>query len=139
MSLKKQIPIVLFFLVLLSILLATLPAAALPPRPTPAPPVGGLIVLTAVTQTPVSPQLWTQVQWQDPQEGSWYEVDGWRGTFDPNLTVTWWVAPSDLNTGPFRWLVYPTENSNGAIGISDPFYLPAAKQTTAVTIALPNE
>ena len=120
------------------------PAAALPPRPSPPPtpapppPAGGLITLAAVAQSPLIPgELWTRVQWQDPQ-GNWREVDGWRGAFDNNLTVTWWVAPEDLNTGPFRWLVYANQSGGKAIAISEPFDLPPAPgQTTAVTVTLP--
>jgi len=140
----KFLSVLLFLMLAVSAILSALPAAALPPRPTPIPtpqpvPRGGLITLTAVTEHPISPDLWTRVQWQDRQ-GDWHEVDGWRGAFGHDLTVTWWVAPEDLDTGPFRWLVYAAADSDEIIAISAPFDLPPAPgQTTAVTVTLPTE
>lgn len=142
----KRIPLILVLLTLLGTAVLVWPVSALPPRPvlTPPPPpatavspVGGFIVLQATAATAVTTPLWTHVQWQDPA-GEWHEVDGWRGAFDNDLTVTWWVAPEDLNTGPFRWLVYASPQSDKVTAVSEPFSLPSVpNQTTIVTLSIP--
>ncbi|MGQ9681042.1 MAG: hypothetical protein ACUVX9_00740 [Anaerolineae bacterium] len=67
--------------------------------------------------------LWTVVQWQDTG-GGWHDVQGWQGWLDGE-SKTWWVAPQDLGTGPFRWVVY--HGRCGAVaGASGPFLLPNA-------------
>lgn len=143
MTLRKQGCLIFCLILLLLVLTIAWPVSALPPRPTPVPPpatavspTGGFIVLAAAAETAVSPAWWTRVQWQDP-DGAWHEVDGWRGAFDHELHVTWWVAPKDLSSGPFRWLVYASEESEMVLAVSDPFYLPAAHQTTTVHLSVP--
>lgn len=142
----KRIPLILVLLTLLGTAVLVWPVSALPPRPvlTPPPPpatavspVGGFIVLQATAATAVTTPLWTRVQWQDPA-GEWHEVDGWRGAFDHDMTITWWVAPDDLDTGPFRWLVYASEASDEAVVVSESFFLPPAPhQTTTVSLTIP--
>ena len=70
--------------------------------------------------------------------GAWHDAEGWRGELDEVLTgdggvfvghKTWWVAKSDLGTGPFRWLVY--EGRHGRwLATSVPFDLPDIKGGT---------
>jgi hypothetical protein len=86
--------------------------------------------------------VWLEVEWTDGE--TWFKVDGWRGNLD---TIdqrdgswvgqkTWWVAPEDLGTGPFRWVVYDYENGN-MISTSEEFELPADHgQATVVEVAL---
>ncbi|MBI5567108.1 MAG: hypothetical protein HY870_19580 [Chloroflexi bacterium] len=104
---------------------------ALPPRPTPVPTVtpvvasaalakGGIIELQAgvghVSQ-------WTFIEWQDDAD-RWHTVDGWQGTIDAAGKVVWWVSPSDLGKGPFRWSV--ADRLGGAtVATSTAFNLPS--------------
>ena len=141
----KRIYLIFLITLLVSLSSLVLPVVAgLPPRPTPIPPTvektsvppqGGFISLTAVSDAPTT-SLWTTVQWQDAQK-NWHDVEGWRGSFDQENNVTWWVAPADLGKGPFRWLAHETEDSPTVIAISDTFTLPTmVQQTTAVSITL---
>ena len=144
----------------LGIVSARAPARALPPRPpTPTPtPIadragpadragfdGGFIELHVRLpgdwpEREVPWQgLWTVVQWRHP-DGTWREVEGWRGTLNGVATdgggavvgrKTWWVAGGDLGTGPFRWLVYGAQGGPLLIA-SDPFDLPAESGGTVV-------
>jgi hypothetical protein len=87
-------------------------------------------------------QLWTVVQWQDPQ-GEWHVVEGWQGQLDHvsveesgeiEATRTWWVGEGDLGKGPFRWLVY-REQDGRLLRAGAPFYLPdRAGWTTEVSL-----
>lgn len=72
---------------------------------------------------PALPGLWTRIQWQDAS-GNWHDVAGWQGTFDENQRVLWYVGADHLGTGPFRWLVYASEQGD-LLGMSAPFALPA--------------
>lgn len=129
----------LFILSIIIISFALLAATTpqdLPPRPTPAPnptpvptvrpsqPKGALIQLTIDSATPLAAQTWTAVQWQDPL-GDWYLVDGWQGNPDNKQQVTWWVAPADLGSGPFRWLIFADDTQNNLLHSTDSFTLPA--------------
>ena len=120
----------------------------LPPRPTDVPTATPVPTQTAVpaTQTPVpqptavsegaliqlvvsSPpravqKVWTVVQWGDGH-GRWYDVEGWRGTLDDMRVKTWWVAPANFGSSPFRWLVY--EEEGGRL------------LATSLSFALPNQ
>ena len=127
-SILVSITLTLVLVAVMSTGLQAAPAEKLPPRPTvkarqvPRPqPRGGLITLIA---SPMAPGLWTEVQWEG-QPGAWYDVDGWRGHFNRDELVTWWVAQDDLGTGPFRWLIYESEGGE-LLAISDLFDLPAA-------------
>ncbi|MCJ7548733.1 MAG: hypothetical protein MUQ30_03525 [Anaerolineae bacterium] len=127
----------------------------LPPRPTvevtSSSPVGGFIRLQIAF-----PDSWswtarpwqathTQVQWQTC-ESDWVNVTGWYGALDDvdvdaNGSVTgektWWVAPRDLGTGPFRWLV-TAGNTGTSLAVSEPFTLPARSTSTVdVAVSLP--
>lgn len=128
------------------------PTAELPDRPNPEAspdavpvslPTGGLIRLQlqlpseTLARVGSWQSLWTVVQWQDA-EGSWHDVEGWQGTFDDFRAETtqgiargqklWWVAPADLGTGPFRWLVQQ-EPDDEQLAVSAPFHLPDAGGT----------
>ena len=113
----------------------------LPPRPpTPTPTAtptspsttneGGIIILH-VANPPTD--LQTTVQWRDGS-GSWHNVEGWRGTLNAANFIPWWVAPSDLGKGPFRWHV--TSYSTGIEVTSDSFTLPWKNETVHVYINL---
>jgi hypothetical protein len=89
---------------------------------------------------------WTAVEWQDG-EGNWHTVEGWQGNFDHALPEgdrhfglkTWWVAPRDLGTGPFRWVVY-AEGGGAYLARSEAFALPATlggQRTVDVTMTVP--
>lgn len=74
--------------------------------------------------------LWIVVQWHDHVD-TWRDVSGWQGTLDTIYQEDgWvgvkelWISAEDLNSGPFRWLVYQGENGR-LLATSDPFYLPA--------------
>jgi len=110
---------------------------ALPPRPTPkpldTPPEGGIIKL--VTSSAVDQEMWTVIQWKDGF-GVWHDVDGWRGSFYAAGMVVWYVGPENLNTGPFRWLVFESQDG-GLLATSEDFDLPAfGGQMVTVEISL---
>ena len=129
----------------------------LPPRPTveiaSSLPVGGFLRLQVACPGPWSwtAHPWqathTQVQWQTG-EGDWVNVTGWYGALDDvdvdadgsvTGTKTWWVAPRDFHTGPFRWLV-TAGNSGTSLSVSEPFTLPARSAHTvdvSVIVSLP--
>lgn len=85
---------------------------------------------------------WTAVQWQDAV-GDWHTVEGWQGSFDHVLPEgdryfglkTWWVAPRDLGTGTFRWVVY-AERGGAPLVTSDPFTLPGVARTQHVVVVV---
>jgi hypothetical protein len=145
----------LFSLILLAILTMFSLAAvdepqaptAPPPRPTPSPPAptsepitlpsGGQIVLHADVADATA-GLWTLMQWQDPYTGEWHDVAGWRGHFNADGQVNWWVGAEDLGDGPFRWLVYNDETETSLLATSEPFMLPTnAGEMVTVAIDLP--
>jgi len=116
---------------------------ALPPRP-PLPSGGGdggsdadwlkgATIELHVQDAPAD--TWTVVQWQD-SAGGWHDVEGWRGMLDEGGAKRWWVAPKDLNTGPFRWIV--TQGPDGGeLAASDPFTLPgSARQILQVSLSV---
>ncbi len=71
---------------------------------------------------------WSVVQWQ-ANDGAWHNVNGWRSQLGYGGSVRWWVAPSDLGAGPFRWVL--TDGELGPmVAASDPFNLPAAVNET---------
>lgn len=121
---------------------ATQAGPTLPPRntPTPAPaggkdhhqtdkPAGAFIELEV---PPAWASAWAVVQWRSAE--GWREVDGWRGSLPES--GRWWVHPKDFGTGPFRWLVTPGPGGP-ALGVSEPFYLPAAANETLRVTAAP--
>ena len=130
-------------------------SGVLPPRPTvevaSSSPVGGFIRLRIAFPSSWSwtAHPWqathTQVQWQTG-EGDWVNVTGWHGALDDvdvdadgSVTgaKTWWVAPRDFGTGPFRWLV-TAGNSGTALAASEPFTLPArSANTVSIDVSLP--
>jgi len=97
--------------------------------------------------------LWTIVQWQGP-EGHWQDVKGWQGTLDKLVNTrssasshriplkqlhsseqpvslhsfkgykSWWVGAEDLGRGPFRWVIYKSQDG-ALLSTSEPFNLPA--------------
>ncbi len=82
--------------------------------------------------------LWTEVEWTNGD--NWYVVEGWRGKLD-GIEQTeqgdwfgqreWWVSSKDLNTGPFRWVIYQQEGGD-ILTTSDSFNLPAQRGETTV-------
>jgi hypothetical protein len=68
-------------------------------------------------------EYWTMVQWLTG-DGNWVDVDGWRGNFDRNGVVAWWVGADLLGEGPFRWLVLESEGGD-LLTTSETFDLPA--------------
>jgi hypothetical protein len=113
-TMMKWVSIILLICVVSLMLMAFTPAeptGAPPPRPTLAPtsepqPEGetavGQIILTVDNP---STELWTEVEWLD-EHGEWKQVAGWQDKFNEYGFVSWTVAASDFNKGPFRWLVY---------------------------------
>ena len=80
--------------------------------------------------------LWTVVQWQDGM-GRWHDVDGWRTQVEADQVVNWWVAPRDLDTGPYRWLVYQDQDHRTVVvWASELFYLPKRGETLVVNTAV---
>lgn len=143
---KKNICIIsIFVLVSVGLLLGSTLAVAsesgdLPIRPPTATPVpiiaGGRITLSVQATQPMHNTLWTVVQWQDANQ-DWHDVEGWQGTLDENGQVIWWVAAKDLETGPFRWLVYESTDKQVSLVTSESFNLPHNKQTIVVDVTLP--
>lgn len=114
---------------------STLPTR--PPTATPLPPAGSLIVLSLQATQAVPDTLWTIIQWQDAQD-NWHNVEGWQGNFNERLEVVWWVAPEDLDKGPFRWVVYEQQSSDEIVGVSESFNLPSNnKVILEIEITLP--
>jgi len=79
--------------------------------------------------------LWTEVEWTDGE--NWFVVEGWRGQMD-NIAQEdgqwvslreWWVGGKDLNSGPFRWVIYDHEGGKELL-TSDTFMLPAYSGAT---------
>ena len=122
--------------------LAQAAPSALPPRPTPATPTPvppqvytspGWAVIELHVQPPQAGQ-WTVVQWQDAH-GGWHDVEGWRGTLDEVSNGVgkkkWWVARSNFDTGPFRWMIY--QNQGGRLlAASQVFRLPPYENAAVV-------
>jgi hypothetical protein len=88
-------------------------------------------------QTTPWQNLWTIVQWQDPQ-GIWHDVEGWKGTLDEvkisdsgDVTgyKTWWVGGEHMGKGPFRWRVYQGEGGY-LLATSESFDLPSIDKAT---------
>lgn len=92
-----------------------------------------------------SPQgLWTVVQWQHP-DGTWRDVEGWRGNFDEIAAEggkrigkkTWWVDAADLGHGPFRWVVHTDATSERMLAASAPFALPSDGRAAIIPLWVP--
>jgi hypothetical protein len=157
--LTRLIVITLLLIPLVALLQTTAFMDGPPDRPTPGPPdrptpglpdrpkrshkedthddnsplLGAYIELHA---TPQGENYWAVVQWQDAN-GSWHDVDGWRSQIDSNPAISWWVGPKDLTTGPFRWVVYLTEDRGKLVWSSQPFYLPKHGETLRIAAAVP--
>jgi hypothetical protein len=72
------------------------------------------------------------VQWRDSL-GGWHDVEGWRNHIEPALVTRWWVAPDDLASGPFRWIVYKERDDQDKVICSSPtFMLPVATETLSL-------
>ena len=82
------------------------------------------------------PELWTVVQWRHP-DGSWRDVEGWRGTFDEIVggegRKVWWVSEDGFGHGPFRWVVYQSEGGR-LLGTSGTFNLPSDGRAVIVAV-----
>lgn len=119
-----------------------MPTAVNTPTPTPIPATAtpvpivtpkayGAYIQLQVSGTYDPTHLWTIVQWEDT-DGGWHNVDGWQGTLDDGISKTWWVAPEDFNTGPFRWAVY-NQKGGDLLATSNSFQLP--DRTKAIIVA----
>ncbi|MEM9773860.1 MAG: hypothetical protein AAF902_04725 [Chloroflexota bacterium] len=86
---------------------------------------GSLIVLQSSS---ADADDWVTVEWL-AGDGTWYEVDGWRGHIH-NGQLIWWVAPDNLGDGMFRWVVYSNDTKAFKHRVSDPFYLPEQEKIT---------
>lgn len=73
---------------------------------------------------------WVTIEWL-AGDGSWYEVDGWRGNIH-NGQVIWWVAPENLGDGMFRWVVYSDDSKAVRLRYSDSFSLPEQEKVTEI-------
>jgi hypothetical protein len=130
--------IVVFVVISVPLLIAATPVdfivTALPPRPTVAPVSGntpGASIQLQIEGVTVGTEgVWTAIQWVDGF-GDWHTVDGWQGTVELDGTQTWWVAPEDLDTGPFRWQVFD-EQGGMLLATSDSFNLPERERTRMV-------
>lgn len=122
-------------------------AADLPPRPTVEPTktthtvsddANGSQIILQLEGFESSPTvLWTVIQWQG-NNNIWYTVDGWQGSPNEDGQVIWWVASRDLGTGPFRWLVYESPDTDELLVTTAPFDLPdRTGQQTTITVELP--
>jgi len=113
------------------------PAPAAPATPIPR---GALIKLRVhPNAVPVNwTELWTVVEWQDG-DGGWNPIEDWQGmvdTVEDGLGLkSWWVAPEDILSGPYRWVVYD-RNGGELLGVSDPFNTPDFWQEVVVDVGL---
>jgi hypothetical protein len=116
------------------------------PIPTPVPSTSGSLPGSAielyVEDVPTGPEgVWTVVEWQDPHTGQWNAVEGWQGTVEQDGRQTWWVAPKDYGTGPFRWVVLESKEADRLAGdpiaISNNFTLPQKRGETIVVLVTP--
>lgn len=86
---------------------------------------------------PITATLSTVVQWQDTG-GNWHNIDGWKGQFDNQHQVRWWVAPQHFRTGPYQWVIFSdSDDADKILWVSDPFYLPDSGQTLVVPVSTP--
>lgn len=109
------------------------PLPVRPPAATPKP-LGGKIVLQLISDEPVlDKSLWTVVQWQDSSK-TWHDVDGWQGTFNEKLQISWWVAAEDLGSSTFRWIIKESVDEDEILAESNAFRLPYDKQEVLVEI-----
>ncbi len=138
---KQKYRIFLIFPILLVPFLLAFTAAdsitaALPPRPTVEPTKtkqpGAYIQLQLSGAVVGTEGVWTIVQWVD-NFGEWHDVTGWQGTVELDNTQTWWVAPDDMGSGPFRWRVLSSPTGS-VLATSDEFMLP---DQTRVVQAVP--
>ncbi len=116
----------------------TSPTPTAPPTPmaTAVPPTNGAAIRLHTSKP--SAGAWTVVQWQN-EHGNWYEVEGWRGHLDEGQAdmKTWWVYPTNYGQGPFRWVLYTSQNGK-QLAVSDPFILPTRNgQIINVEVELP--
>ena len=85
---------------------------------------------------PLRPGLWTRMQWQDA-EGGWHNIEGWQGSFNEEQRVSWWVGEEHLGEGPFRWLVYESQEGDLLV-VSESFSLPSrGGEVLQVAVSLP--
>jgi hypothetical protein len=124
---------------------STVPSAFAQARPTVAPlptsapversaepvPTGGEITLANVA-TIRGHGMRAVVQWQGG-DGRWYDVEGWRSDLN-ETAVSWWVAPRDSGSGPFRWAVY-TRGGAEPVRTSPSFKLPGIGQRLQIHLA----
>jgi len=111
----------------------------LPPRPTAVPPVqtvsslgGEKIQLHLENDVDDIPSdLWTMIEWQDPNHGDWYAVDGWRGMLDTPTTQEWWVGSDMFGEGPFRWQLYESKGGE-LLATSESFMLPTSEDLMVI-------
>lgn len=75
--------------------------------------------------------LWTIVEWQDPNSGDWYATDGWRGSLNTTTTQEWWVGSDMFGDGPFRWQLYASENGE-LLATSESFTLPLSHELMVI-------
>jgi hypothetical protein len=68
--------------------------------------------------------IWETVKAGDGQSG-------WHGTLDQPGEQTWWLDPSLLDTGPYRWVIYSGQNGYTKV-YSEYFNLPALNGRTLV-------
>lgn len=98
---------------------------------------GAMIRLNGGEVSKASPWLWAVVQWQDTGTKEWHEVEGWRGTFNENGRVEWWVSTDHYRSGPFRWVVYAAQDSSTIITTSPEFMMPTkSRNVVDVTVAI---
>ena len=134
MNRKMMWSLIAFGALLIGLMSLSVPVSAgplaLPPRPTPIPTATPLVIPAASArggfielQAGVAHAgQWTFIEWQD-SASHWYSVDGWQGTLDASGKVVWWVSPSDMGKGPFRWVV--ADRLGGAtVATSAAFNLP---------------
>jgi hypothetical protein len=107
------------------------PTLTAKPQSQPVKEVKARIILTLDIGQFVPLHWWTIVQWEN-FDGGWHDVNGWRGQFNQNSQVVWGVNQKDFGTGPFRWIIYDTENANKVLWTSDSFHLPMHNETLKI-------
>ena len=84
----------------------------------------GAIALTVVN-APANARV--GVQWSDPSGSQWTDIASWSGLLTQTEgRMAYWVAAEDYGTGPYRWVVYDQDPSQGGKvwGVSEVFNFP---------------
>lgn len=97
----------------------------------------GIIRLTSEAGASAS-SYWTSAQWLNEKTGTWETVDGWKGHFDTNGQVEWFVDSARFGKGPFCWVMTASEENSAMVVTSSQFTMPSQRGNVVdVTVSIP--